>query len=164
MDLPILSFLDGASPWLWAVLAIVLAAAELAVTGFVLMWFALAAAAVAVALLVVPGLSGAWQLAIFAAVSVATVLAARGPVMRALTGATPRPGLNNRAARLVGRTALVTQDFAAGQGAVEIDGVRWKARLAPDDAAAAAPAAAPAAGAEVVVRGHEGAALLVSAA
>lgn len=164
MNLPLLDFLDGISPWAWAVLAILLFAAELAIPGFVLAWFALAAAAVAGALLLVPDLSGAWQLALFALVAIAALLLGRGAALRALAGGAARPELNNRAARLVGRHAVAAEAFRGEEGAVEVDGVRWKARLAPDSAAAAAPLAAPGAGDALVVRGAEGAVLLVSAA
>ena len=65
----------------------------------------------------------------------------------------------------VGRRAEVAEPFRNGEGALLIDGVRWKARLAPDETGIAGPPAAdPQPGGAVVVRGHEGVLLLVSPA
>ena len=165
MEGGLFSFLAGASPWAWLALAVLLAAAELVVPSFALIWFGLGAAAVAIALALSPGLDGGAQLAIFALVSIGTALLGRGPLMRRMIDKPSRPELNNRAARLAGRKAVVVDGFENGGGAVELDGVRWKARLAPRDGAeGAAPPPSPAAGASVVVQGAEGSLLLVAAA
>lgn len=158
------SFLDGASPWAWLALAVLLAAAELVVPSFALIWFGFGAAVVAAALALHPALDGGAQLAIFAVVSLGSVLLLRAPLMRRMKDKPSRPELNNRAARLVGREAAVVEGFGGGHGAVEVDGVRWKARLAPDEGAPGAAVAPPDAGAAVVVRGTEGSVLLVSPA
>lgn len=159
----LLGFLDGASPWWWLTLAVALGAAELLLFTVVLLWFAAAAAVVALALILAPGLSGEWQIALFAVLAIALTAVGRAPVLNAL-GRGSRPELNNRAARLTGRRARVSEAFSGGTGAVELEGVRWRARLSPDEGAGDAPAPDPAQGAEVLVRGHDGPVLLVSSA
>jgi membrane protein implicated in regulation of membrane protease activity len=87
---------------------------------------ALAAAGTALALALVPGLSGEAQTALFAALSVVFTFVGRAALRRP---GVARPGLNRRASALTGRRARVVGDFATGIGAVEIDGLRWRARL-----------------------------------
>jgi hypothetical protein len=118
--------LDGASPWLWLTFALALGAVELVATSFFLIWVALAAAGTALALALVPGLSGEAQTALFAALSVVFTFVGRAALRRP---GVARPGLNRRASALTGRRARVVGDFATGIGAVEIDGLRWRARL-----------------------------------
>ena len=71
------------------------------------------------------------------------------------------PGLNRRSAAVVGRQAVVTQAFSAGVGWVEIDGVRWRARLADPGADGAEP---PEAGATLSITDAEGMTLIVAPA
>lgn len=156
------AFLDGAGPWMWLTFAVVLGVVEILTATIVLLWFAAAAAAVALLLALAPGLSGVAQMAVFATVSLLLLIFARGPVMRRLNAeGGGRPALNSRAARQVGRRARVCQAFETDAGKVEIEGVIWRARLAPDAPADAPP---PAQDALVTVRAHEGPVLLVSPA
>lgn len=127
MDL--FGWLDGASPWWWVALALVLGAAELLTFSYFLLWIACAALTVALAMFLFD-IGGVWQLALFGLCAIAYTAAGflAFPRMR---GEAEAPGLNERSARLIGRQAVVRGPFTAGIGAVEIDGVRWRARLAP---------------------------------
>jgi len=131
-----MTLLDGASPWWWLALAILLAAAEMVTITTVLIWAAVAALITAILLWLAPGLGGYQQIGIFAALSIVFFF-----VGRALVGRFGQPGgtagtLNQRARALVGREGVVTS-FARTEGKVTVDGVPWPARL---DAGAAIPA------------------------
>jgi membrane protein implicated in regulation of membrane protease activity len=58
---------------------------------------------------------------------------------------------------MIGRQAVVTGDFAAGVGWVEVDGVRWRARLADG-------AMPPPAGTTISVSDADGMTLVVAPA
>ncbi|MEM6619419.1 MAG: NfeD family protein [Pseudomonadota bacterium] len=124
MDL--LAVLEGISPWWWVALAFALGAAELATGTYVLIWVALAAFQMAGLLWFFPGLSGAAQLVIFAVVAVGLTFAGRAFLRSYGDGAPVHSTLNNRGAHLVGGTARVL-DFQGGSGAVEVEGMRWRA-------------------------------------
>lgn len=151
MDL--FAWLDGASPWWWVVLALVLGAAELLTFTYFLLWIACAALTVGV-LLSLLDIGGVWQLTIFAVLGILYTLAGWVLFPR-LRGQSEGAGLNERSARLIGRQAVVRSAFTAGVGAVEVDGVRWRARLAPgvED---------PGVGAVIAITGAEGMTLVVA--
>lgn len=120
--------LTGISPWWWIAFAILLAAAEMVTATTVLISSSVAALATALLLWIAPGLTGAGQVAVFGALSIAFTFAGRALVARYGDGA-GRPGtLNRRAAQLIGREAIVTE-FTAESGQVTIDGMPWPARL-----------------------------------
>lgn len=128
MDL--FGFLAGASPWWWIAFALGLMAIEMLTFSFFLIWPGLAAVIVAVTLWIFPELSGTGQVLLFSGLSLVLSLAGRAwfldrkPVSEV-------PGLNNRSTQLVGRTAVVIDGFdAGGLGNVEVDGIRWRARMA----------------------------------
>lgn len=151
MDL--FAWLDGASGWWWVALALALGAAELLTFTYFLLWIGCAALTVGLVLFAVD-LGGVWQLTLFAVLGLVYTLA--GWVMfPRLRGEGGAPGLNERSARLIGRQAVVRSAFTAGVGAVEIDGVRWRARLAPG-------AEDPGEGAIMAVTGAEGMTLVVA--
>ncbi len=140
MDL--FGFLDGVSPWAWIALGIALGAVEMMTMSFFLIWPGLAAIAVGVALWLAPGLGGAAQVTLFAVLAVAATLAGRMAIRRGGQAPSDRPDLNRRSERMIGRQGVAVQGFAHGEGAVEIDGLRWPARLA--QGAASLEAGAPA--------------------
>lgn len=135
MDL--LAFLDGASPWWWIALGLALGAIEMVTFSFFLIWPGLAAIAVGLILWLAPELSGTTQLLWFSALSVLFTLVGRWLVMTRQP-TSDAPGLNNRATQMVGRNVVVVDGFAGGgTGNVEVDGIRWRARMA--DASGAKP-------------------------
>lgn len=149
--------LTGISPWWWVALALALGAVELVTFTYFLLWLALAALSVAVALWVGPGLSGQGQALVFSVLAVAYTVAGWMIVARVRGPKAEVGGLNQRAARMVGRQAVVSQGFEAGFGSAELDGVPWRARLADPGADA------PALGSLVTVAAVEGATLVVAA-
>jgi membrane protein implicated in regulation of membrane protease activity len=112
--------------WIWLLGAIVLGIAELIVPGVFLIWLAAAAAATGLLTLAF-GIDLPFQFAVFALFAIASVYSGRRWYL-----ANPMPSadpmLNDRAARLVGRTVVVVAAIENGEGRVRVgDGV-WSCR------------------------------------
>jgi membrane protein implicated in regulation of membrane protease activity len=109
--------------WVWLIGGLALAAAEMLVPGVFLIWLG-AAALITGGLTLGFGLPLAAQLASFAGVAVASVLLGRH-----VTGAVPTisddPLLNERTARLIGRTVTVVVPIAHGEGRVRVGDSEW---------------------------------------
>ena len=111
-----MSFLDLEPHWLWMLAAILLGIAELIVPGVFLIWLAAAAAATGLLTLAF-GIDLPFQFALFALVSIAAVyLGRRWYVNNPMPSADPL--LNDRAARLTGRTVVVVGALVNGEGRV----------------------------------------------
>lgn len=136
------------SHWAWLALGLVLAVAEMAVPGFFLIWLAGAALVTGLLAWALP-LALAWQIVIFAVLSLVAVFAGRrylsaNPVVSA------DPLLNDRGGRLVGETVVVTHAIDGGSGRVRQGDSEWLAK---------GPDAEP--GTKMRVAGHQGTTLLV---
>lgn len=133
MEISLFAMLTGISPWWWVALALALAIVEVLTFSFFLIWPALAAVAVAVLLWIFPDMSGSAQLLWFAILAAAFTVGGRQMVfMRKPTS--ERPNLNQRGSALIGRNAVIVDGFVAGGlGNVEVDGVRWRARMPDHD-------------------------------
>lgn len=112
--------------WMWMLAAIFLGIAELIVPGVFLIWLAAAAAATGLLTLAF-GIDLPFQFATFALVAIGAVWSGRRwYVNNPMPSADPL--LNDRAARLAGRTVVVTQAIVNGEGRVKVgDGV-WSCR------------------------------------
>ena len=112
--------------WMWLLAAIVLGIAELIVPGVFLIWLAAAAAVTGLVALAF-GIALPFQLAVFALVSIAAVYAGRRWYL-----ANPMPSadplLNDRAARLTGRTVVVAAAIVNGEGRVKVGDSVWSCR------------------------------------
>ena len=137
--------------WFWLSLGLVLGVAEMVAPGFFLMWLGLAA-------LIVGGLdyflpiTVAYQVAMFATLSVVTVFAGKkflhdNPI------ATEDADLNNRGARLTGEIVTVAEAIVNGHGRVKVGDSVWSARGVDAEL-----------GSRVKVVGADGAVLLVETA
>jgi hypothetical protein len=134
--------------WMWLLAAIVLGIAELVVPGVFLIWLAAAAAATGVVTLAF-GIELPFQLAVFALVSIAAVwLGRRWYLANPMPSADPL--LNDRAARLTGRTVVVTAAIVNGEGRVKVGDSVWSCR-GPDCAE----------GSRVRITGADGSCLMV---
>ena len=146
-----MSGLDIEPQWIWLLAATVLAIAEILVPGVFLIWLAAAAAVTGFATLLF-GLPTAFQLVLFALLSIAAVYGGRRWYVR-----NPMPSsdplLNDRAARLTGETLVVVSDIENGRGRVRVGDSVWACR-GPDCAA----------GTPVRVTGADGACLRVELA
>lgn len=143
--------IDLEPQWIWLLAATVLAIAEILVPGVFLIWLAAAAAVTGFATLAF-GLPFAFQLVLFALLSIAAVYGGRRWYIR-----NPMPSadplLNDRAARLTGETLVVVSDIENGRGRVRVGDSVWACR-GPDCAA----------GSRVRVTGADGACLRVEPA
>ena len=114
-------------PWAWWVLGLILLAAEMVLPGVFLVWIGIAAILVGVLSLLFWS-SDFWlwqmQLMIFALFSVAAVLIGRRLVARS-GQVTDEPLLNQRGARLVGRTAVREEPISEGRGRIRLDDTTW---------------------------------------
>ncbi|MDB5692009.1 MAG: NfeD family protein [Alphaproteobacteria bacterium] len=112
--------------WLWLIAAAALGIAELIAPGLFLIWIAAAAAGTGLLTLVF-GVGAAFQFALFTLLAIAAVYAGRR-WYAAHPVATADPLLNDRAARLIGRTVTVAAPIVHGEGRVTVgDGV-WNCR------------------------------------
>lgn len=138
------------APWVgWMVFGVVLAIGELALPGIFLIWIAIAAAITGAVTYLAP-IPMPVQVIIFAALCLIATYAGKrwyrdNPV------ASSDPLLNDRAARLVGRSVTVVEPIVNGEGRVRIDDGSWTA-IGPD-----APV-----GARLTVVAAEGATLTVA--
>ena len=114
--------------WWWLAAAIVLAIAELVVPGAFLIWVAAGAALTAVAALLL-GVPLAFQFVLFGLFSVASVYLGRRFYGNAVESSDPL--LNDRAARLVGRSVSVVTSVNAHGGRVRVGDGEWNARGGP---------------------------------
>jgi len=112
--------------WMWLLGAIALGIAELIVPGVFLIWLA-AAAAVTGLLTLAFGIDLPFQFAIFALLAIAAVYSGRRWYL-----ANPMPSadpmLNDRAARLTGRTVVVVAAIENGEGRVRVGDTVWSCR------------------------------------
>lgn len=134
----------------WLGVASILLAIEVATGTGWLLWAAGAAGAVCLVLLLAP-LGLAWQLALFAVLTIASSLLGRRMLP---PGAAPGGDINDTATRLIGRKARVVAAFEGGRGRVSVDGKEWAAVLVSGEVPAVQDMVevAAASGAELSVR------------
>ena len=125
METGLFVWLETLSPWWWVALGVFLAALEMVVFSFVLIWPGLAAIMMAIILWIAPGMLGELQVALYAVLSIVLMFAGRGLVSKFGDGG-PETKLNSRTEQIVGHQAKVV-DFELGEGHIEINGLRWAA-------------------------------------
>ncbi|AKO00186.1 NfeD family protein [Xanthomonas oryzae pv. oryzicola] len=108
----------------WAVLALLLIAAETLVPGAFLLWMGIAAAAVCVLVLVLPDIALLVQIVAFVVLSFVSVHVYR-TWFRGKGRESDRPLLNRRAEQLIGRRVLLDQAIDDGRGRVKVDDAFW---------------------------------------
>ena len=134
--------------WHWLAIGLILAAAEMAIPGLFLIRLAGAALITGLLTWVMP-LGLASQIVIFAALAIVSVfLGRRYLTANPIAGADPM--MNDRGARLVGETVVVTHAIDGGNGRVKQGDSEWLAK---------GPDAEP--GTKMRVAGHEGVVLVV---
>ena len=134
--------------WSWFALGLVLAIAEMVIPGVFLIWLAGAALITGVVSWLVP-IGVPLQIMLFAVLAIVSVFAGKrylrdNPILAA------DPMMNDRGARLVGESVVVTHVIEGGSGRVKLGDSEWLVR---------GPDAEP--GTRMRVTGHDGAVLLV---
>jgi hypothetical protein len=119
--------LGGLEPqWWWLLAAALLALLELVAPGIFSVWIAGAAALTGVAVMAFD-LPFAFQLALFALLSIAAVYAGRRWYERNPVDSAD-PMLNDRTARLIGTSVTVVGAIRGGEGRVKVGDSVWSAR------------------------------------
>ncbi|KOR44942.1 hypothetical protein ADT25_09670 [Xanthomonas oryzae] len=108
----------------WAVLALLLTAAETLVPGAFLLWMGIAAAAVCVLVLVLPDIALLVQIVAFVVLGFVSVQVYR-TWFRGKGRESDRPLLNRRAEQLIGRRVLLDQAIDDGRGRAKVDDAFW---------------------------------------
>ena len=108
----------------WAVLALLLIAAETLAPGAFLLWMGLASAAVFLGVLLVPGIPVLAQAAAFVVLSFVAIQVYR-KWFRKAARQSDQPLLNRRAAQAIGRVAVLEQAIDRGQGRIKLDDAFW---------------------------------------
>ncbi|MBV6882462.1 NfeD family protein [Xanthomonas euvesicatoria] len=108
----------------WAVLALLLIAAETLGPGAFLLWMGIAAAAVCVLVLVLPNIALLWQIVAFVLLSIVSVQVYRA-WFRDNGRQSDRPLLNRRAEQLIGRCVPLDQAIHDGRGLAKVDDAFW---------------------------------------
>ena len=109
----------------WAVLALVLFAAEAMAPGAFMLWLGLAAVAVFLGVLLVPGIPVLAQVAAFVVLSFVSIQVYRR-WFRNREKPSDQPALNRRTAALVGRVVPLERGIVDGRGRVQIADAFWE--------------------------------------
>ena len=149
------AMIEGLSAWWWVALAIGLGAVEMLTMSFFLLWPALAALVVAVLVGLIPSMPGEIRVAGFAAIAIILTFVGRALMQRFGDGGGAQSTLNARSSQLVGRKGKVLS-WQSGEGSVEVDGIRWRARWDGDQVSAEGRSVeiTAAEGMTLVVRNH----------
>lgn len=119
------TWLSALSFWGWWIIAALLMALEMFFPGAIFLWIGVAAGVVGLLLLLMPELSPQWQWALFALLSVVSVIGAkRFWHGRAVEG--DRPTLNRRGEQYVGRHFTLEHAIVNGFGRLHVDDSMWK--------------------------------------
>lgn len=122
-----MAWLDQIEFWWWWALGLGLLALEIVVPGTFFMWMAVASGVVGVLLLIHPGIDWEYQMLIFAVISVVSIAAFRYWQQNHPTESDDET-LNRRGSHYIGRTVIVVDTFANGQGRVKLEDSSWSAR------------------------------------
>ena len=112
--------------YLWLIGAVILGGLELLLPGVFLIWIAVAAALTGIATVLL-GTPIIGQLVLFSMLAIAAVYSARKSY-REVGNTSADPMLNDRAARMVGQTAIVTDPVSRNGGRVRVGDSEWPAR------------------------------------
>lgn len=126
-----IAFLGSLGPFHWLGLGLALLAAELMTGTTYILWPALAAMITGVILFFLP-LAWPLQLLVFAGSALGLTAAGHRFARHYFFHRSEAPALNDRAAQLVGQTAIAAEAFVAGKGRVRLGDSEWAAIVAPD--------------------------------
>jgi membrane protein implicated in regulation of membrane protease activity len=121
------------SPWYWLIAGVLLAAAEAAAPGILLLWIGLGAIAVGIFVAIWPDAPLTAQLIVLAICMLAAVLSGIRYQSRA-KNSDEAGSLNSGLTNYVGRQATAISDFQSGSGRVRVDDTFYSA-TSPDPVA-----------------------------
>jgi inner membrane protein len=111
--------------WFWMAAAAVLFMAEAAIPGVFLMWFGLAAAIIGLVLFMAPGMTIAWQVALFAVASAMCVAIGRQVWGSYQNPPSDKPDLNLRSNQYIGQVFELTEAIRDGRGRAAVGDGIW---------------------------------------
>jgi len=111
--------------WTWWIIAVVLVLLEIAAPGTFFLWMGISAGAVGIALFIYPELAWELQLAIFAILSIGTIVISRKFLQK---NGQDQTTLSNRGKRYIGRVVVVEEAITNGIGKVRVEDTLWRAR------------------------------------
>ncbi len=117
--------LDQLQDWHWAVLGVVLMILEIFSPGVFFMWMGIAAGLVAGIVFLLPELGWQWQILIFAALSIISVVIGKQWIDRHALE-TEEPSLNRRGTQYIGRVFTLDEGIVNGVGRLKVDDTIWK--------------------------------------
>ena len=118
-------FITNLQYWYWWVLAIVCLTLEIFAPGAIFIWFSVSAAIMGGILLLAPDLIWQWQIAIFGALSLLTIIAWR-QYRKKVPEKDSYPTLNKRGEELIGRTFTLDEAIVNNYGKIRVDDTMWK--------------------------------------
>lgn len=124
-----------ASPWFWAVAAVLFGLAELVLPGAFLLWLGLAAGVTAILTAFVP-LDPVWAALLFAFAALVSVPLGWLVMRPRVNAPDPARGLGDRLGALAGRVAVLEEPILRGEGRLKLDDTVWRVR-GPDMVAGA---------------------------
>ncbi|MHC8509513.1 MAG: NfeD family protein [Rhodospirillales bacterium] len=139
--------------WHWLTFGALLIGAEMLLPGTFLLWIGLGAIVTGIISALYPDLAWQWQLGIFSGLSVISIVAGRHVWRKFSRTESDEPLLNQRGARMHGRTTLLEEPIQNGRGRARFDDSSWSVR-GPDTPA----------GGRIIVTGVEGSTLVVESA
>ncbi|MCC7247652.1 MAG: NfeD family protein [Lysobacter sp.] len=116
----------GGDVYFWAVVALLLIAAEVMAPGAFMLWLGFAAAAMFVLAWLMPGMPIVLQAVLFVVLGFASILAYRKWLQRQQEPESDQPALNRRAAQLIGRIVPLERPIERGIGRVQIADAYWE--------------------------------------
>ena len=116
--------------WAWLLLGLVLLGLEVVVPGTFMLWFAIAAIVTGVVALAADAAGWTaltWQAeaGLFVVLAIVAVIAGRAWMSRRRQEPSDASGLNERAARHIGRRAQLTEALVDGRGRIDLDDTVW---------------------------------------
>ena len=110
----------------WAVVALLLVAAEVMAPGAFMLWLAFAAAAMFVLAWLFPDMPIVLQAVLFVVLGFSSILAYRKWLQQRQEPESDQPALNRRTAQLVGRIVPLERAIERGTGRVQIADAYWE--------------------------------------
>ena len=120
-----LTILQEISFWHWWIVAVVFIVLEMLAPGIAFLWLSIAAALVGAVLLAAPQFSWEYQLALFAILSVISMVCGRLWLRKHPT-VSDRPDLNMRGAQYIGRRFELVEPIVNGIGKVRVGDTQWR--------------------------------------
>lgn len=120
-----MEWLENAAYWHWWALGVILVILEVFSPGVFFVWMGVAAGVVGLLLLLFPAIGWEYQVLVFAAVSVASVVIWRLYLNRHPI-ATDQPHLNRRGEQYLNRLFTLDEPIVNGLGKIQVDDSTWK--------------------------------------